>query len=60
MKLMLEQLQNDPLKIPSPSRNEIMCRLLQAWETLEIDTKREFVTIREKHIRRVRSLSCVG
>ena len=38
---MLEQLEKDPIKIPSPSRNEKMCMLLQAWETLEIDTKRQ-------------------
>ena len=41
MKLRLEQLEKDPIKIPSPSRNEKMCMLLQAWETLEIDTKRQ-------------------
>ena len=40
MKLMLEQLEKDPVKISSPSRNEMMSILLQAWETLEIDTKR--------------------
>ena len=42
MKLTLEQLKKDPIKIPSSSQNETMCMLLQAWETLEIDTKREF------------------
>ena len=42
MKLMLEQLEKDPIKISSPSRNEMMSMLLQAWETLEIDTIREF------------------
>ena len=42
MKLMLGQLEKDPIKILSPSRNEMMSMLLQAWETLEIDTKREF------------------
>ena len=46
-KLMLEQLEKDPIKIPSPSRNEMMSMLLQVWETLE--------TIRDKRIRRVRS-----
>ena len=39
---MLEQLEKDPIKIPSPSRNEMMSMLLQAYGTLEIDTKREF------------------
>ena len=38
---MLEQLEKDPIKILSPSRNK-MSMLLQAWETREIDTKREF------------------
>ena len=45
MKLMLEQLEKDPIKIPSPSRSEMMSMLLQAWETLEIDTKREFKSL---------------
>ena len=42
MKLMLEQLEKDPIKIPSPSQNEMMSMLLQVWETHEIDTRREF------------------
>ena len=42
MKLILEQLEKNPIKTSSPSRNEMMFMLLQAWETLEIDTKREF------------------
>lgn len=42
MKLMLEQLKKDPTKIPSPSRNEMMSMLLEAWESLQIDTKKEF------------------
>ena len=42
---MLEQLEKDLIKIPSPSRNEMMCMLLQAWETLEIDTKTEFKSL---------------
>ena len=42
---MLEQLEKDPNKIPSPSRNEMMCNALQAWETIEIDTKREFKSL---------------
>ena len=42
---MLEQLEKDPIKIPSPSRNEMISMLLQAWETLEIDTKREFKSL---------------
>ena len=45
MKLMREQLEKDPIKIPSPSRNEMMPMLLQAWKTLEIDTKREFKSL---------------
>ena len=45
IKLMLEQLGKDPIKIPSPARNNIMSMFLQAWETLEIDTKREFKSI---------------
>ena len=44
---MLEQLEKDPIKVPSPSRNGMMSMLLQVWETLE--------TIRDKRIRRVRS-----
>ena len=31
MKLMLEQLEKDPTKIPSPSRNEMMSMLSEAW-----------------------------
>ena len=42
---MLKQLEKDPIKIPSPSQNEVMPMLLQAWETLEIDTKREFKSL---------------
>ena len=42
---MLEQLEKDPIKIPSPSRNEMMSMLLQAWETLEIDTEGEFKSL---------------
>ena len=42
---MLEQLEKDPIKIPSPSPNNMMSMLLQAWETLEIDTKREFKSL---------------
>ena len=42
---MLEQLEKDPIKIPSPSRSEMMFMLLQAWKTLEIDTKREFKSL---------------
>ena len=45
MKLMLEQLEEDPIKIAFPSRSEMMSMLLQAWETLEIDTKREFKSL---------------
>ena len=42
MKLMLEQLVEGPIKIPSPSQNKMMYMLLQGWKTLEIDTKKEF------------------
>ena len=42
MKLMLEQLVEGPIKIPSPSQNKTMHMLLQGWKTLEIDTKNEF------------------
>ena len=45
MKLMLEKLEKDPIKIPSPSQNEMMSMLLQAWETHEIDIKREFKSL---------------
>ena len=45
MKLMLEQLEKDPIKIPSPSRNEMMSMLFQVCETLEIDIKREFKSL---------------
>ena len=45
MKLMLEQLEKDPIKVPSPSQNQMMSMLLQAWETLETDTKREFKSL---------------
>ena len=38
---MQEQLEKDPVKITSPSLNEMMFMSLQAWETLEIDTKRD-------------------
>ena len=41
MNLMLEQLNNDPNKIPSPSRNEMMRMLLKTWELLDVDTERE-------------------
>ena len=42
---MLEQLEKDSIKIPSPLRNEMMSMLLQAWEALEIHTKREFKSL---------------
>ena len=45
MKLMLEQLEKDPTKIPSPSRNEMMSMILEAWESLQIDTKKEFKSL---------------
>ena len=45
MKLMLEQLEKDLTKIPSPSRNEMMSMLLEALESLQIDTKKEFKSL---------------
>ena len=42
---MLEQLEKDRIKIPSPLRNGMMSMLLQAWETLEIGIKREFKSL---------------
>ena len=45
MKLILEQLEKDPIKIPSPLQNEMMSMLLQAWETLACDTKRDFKSL---------------
>ena len=42
---MQEQLENDPIEIPSPSRNGMISMLLQAWETFEIDTQREFKSL---------------
>ena len=41
MKLIIEQLKKDSIKSSSYSRNEMMFMLLHAWETLEIDSKRE-------------------
>ena len=45
MKLMLEQLEKDPIKILSPPQNEMISILSQAWETLEIDTTREYKSL---------------
>ena len=45
MSLMLEQLDNDPNKIPSPSRDEMMRMLLKAWELLDVDTERKFKSL---------------
>ena len=45
MNLMLEQLNNDPDKIPSLSRDEMMRMLLKAWELLDEDTEREFKSL---------------
>ena len=45
MNLMLEQLNNDPSKIPSPSRDEMMRMLLKAWELLGVYTEREFKSL---------------
>ena len=38
----MEQLKKDPIKSSSYSGNEMMFMLLHAWETHEIDSKREF------------------
>ena len=43
--LTLEQLNNDPNKIPSPSWDEMMHMLLKAWELLDVDTEREFKSL---------------
>ena len=45
LNLMLKQLNNDPNKIPSPSRDEMMRMLLKAWELLDVDTGREFKSL---------------
>ena len=45
MNLMLEQLNNDPNKIPSPSPDEMMRLLLKAWELRDVDTEREFKSL---------------
>ena len=42
---MLEQLNNDPNKIPSPSRDEMMRMLLNARELLDVDTERHFKSL---------------
>ena len=42
MKLMIEQLEKYPTKISSPSWNEMMSMLLEAWESLQI-TPRKFL-----------------
>jgi len=42
MKLMLEKLNEEPGKIFSPSRDEMMSMLLKAWEMLDVDTAKEF------------------
>ena len=45
---MIEMLQKDPGKIPSPSRDEIMSMLTDAWNSLDIDVdealKQNFIT----------------
>ena len=45
MNLMLEQLNNDPNKIPSPSWDEMMRMLLKTWELLDVDTEKEFKSL---------------
>ena len=39
IKLMLDQLKDDPKKIPSPSRNDMIRMLLKAWDLLDVDTE---------------------
>ena len=43
--LMLEELNNDRNKIPSPPRDEMMRMLLKAWELLDVDTERGFKSL---------------
>ena len=38
----LEEIEKDPVKIPYLLRNEVISMFLQAWQTLEIATNREF------------------
>ena len=45
MKLVLEQLEKNLTKIPSPSRNEMMSILLASWEKLHIDSEKEFKSL---------------
>ena len=45
MKLMLEQLEKDPIKSLSPPQNEMISMLSQALETLEIDNTREYKSL---------------
>ena len=45
MELMLDQLKDDPKKIPSPSRNDMMRMLLRAWDLLDVDTEKEFKSL---------------
>ena len=35
--LMVQQLSNDPLKIPSPSRDDMMSMLVDSWDSLQVD-----------------------
>jgi len=42
MALMLEKLQSDPTKIPSPSRDEMMAILVSALENVPVDSKKGF------------------
>ena len=45
MKLVLEQLQGNPNKIPSPSRNEIMAMLIRSWKKLDINVGKAFKSL---------------
>ena len=42
---MLKKLIEEPGKIPSPSRDEMMSMLSKAWDMLDIDTAKEFKTL---------------
>ena len=42
---MLEHFNNNPNKIPSPSRDEMMHMLLKARDLLDVDTEREFKSL---------------
>eukprot|EP00794_Sanderia_malayensis_P001085 gene1085-423_t len=45
VKLMLQQLQDNPNKIPSPSRNEMIAMLVKSWKQLEINVEQGFKSL---------------